>query len=377
MRSLIRLITKQAYRYVFKPVLFAREPDDAHSMIVKLGSVVQNLPIIGALPGLWAFRQPESLRQTVMGIVFSNPIGLSAGFDKNIQLAPLMKRVGFGFMTGGSVTAVESAGNARPWFYRLPKTKSLVVYAGLPNEGVRPISKRINDYSDDLFNDFPLIVSVAKTNAVFTADESVATDDYCATLTHLEANDRVSVYEINISCPNAYGGEPFTEPDMLDRLLSRVDELRLSRPVVVKMPIDLVWDDFQKLLDVITEHNVAGVTIGNLLKDRTRANLKDELSDGVKGGLSGMPTQAIADELIRQTFISYGDRLVIIGVGGVFSAEDAYRKIRLGASLIDMITALMFVGPQVVGDINAGLAKLLERDGYKNIADVIGIDAKE
>lgn len=377
MRSLIRLITKQAYRYIFKPFLFARKPDDAHSMIVKLGSRIQNWPIIGVLPGLWAFRQPESLRQTVMGVVFSNPIGLSAGFDKNIQLAPLMKRVGFGFMTGGSVTSVESTGNDRPWFYRLPKTKSLVVYAGLPNQGVKRISKRIKAYPQGLFKDFPLVVSVAKTNAVFTADESVAIDDYCATLTHLEANERVSVYEINISCPNAYGGEPFTEPDMLDRLLTRIDQLRLSRPVVVKMPIDLSWHDFQKLLDVITEHTVAGVTIGNLLKDRARANLKDELSDEVKGGLSGMPTQAIADELIRQTFINYGDRLVIIGVGGVFNAEDAYRKIRLGASLIDMITALMFVGPQVVGDINAGLVKLLERDGYKNVADVIGIDAQE
>ncbi len=375
MRLLVRSISGGAYRSIIKPILFHKSPDSVHSKTIKLGSRVQSMPLLGALPGLWAQPRDKRLRQTVMGVSFSNPIGLSAGFDKNIQLAPLLKRIGFGFMIGGSVTAVACDGNPRPWFYRLPRTRSLVVYAGLPNQGVKRISKRILQYPRQLFQDFPLVVSVAKTNAEFTVEESVAIDDYCASLVHLERNDRVAVYEINISCPNAYGGEPFTEPGMLDRLLRRIDALELTRPVIIKMPIDLEWGAFRELLEVIVRHDVRGVTIGNLLKNRSRAGLKDELPDTIKGGLSGMPTQPISNELIRQTYLHYGDKLTIIGVGGVFSVEDAYTKIRLGASLVGMITGLMFVGPQIVGEINAALLKLLERDGFTSIADVVGVDA--
>lgn len=309
-----------------------------------------------------------------MGLTFRNPIGLSAGFDKNVQMTPTMKRVGFGFETGGSVTAKECDGNPHPWFHRLPNSKSLVVHAGLPNHGILKISHYLAKYPRKMFREFPLVVSVAKTNNKENASDEEAIEDYCTSLRLLEDRNLCQMYEINISCPNTYGGEPFTDPVRLEQLLTRVDELKLTRPVTIKMPIDHTWKEFSALLDVIIQHDVQAVTIGNLLKDRKRAGLKDKLAKGIKGSLSGAPTRDVSTAHIRNTYREYGHLLKIIGVGGVFTAEDAYEKIRAGASLVGMITGMIFEGPQVVGQINRDLVKLLERDGYKSVADAVGAD---
>jgi dihydroorotate dehydrogenase (fumarate) len=177
---------------------------------------------------------------------------------------------------------------------------------------------------------------------------------------------------LNISCPNTYGGEPFTTPDRLDQLLSAVDRLRLKQPIFVKMPSHLSWREFDQLLRVIATHHIDGVTIGNLAKDRKAAKLSDPLPDTIKGGLSGKPTQKPTDDLICKTYLKYGKRFVIIGVGGIFTAEDAYRKIQLGASLVELITGMIFEGPQRIGQINQGIVALLERDGYKHISEAVG-----
>ena len=371
----LRSVTRLGYKHAAKPLLFRRHPDKVHADIVRLGKLLPHMLGVRAIPQAWAFHDARHLRQTLMGISFRNPVGLAAGFDKSVELGHLMKSVGFGFMTGGSVTAVACDGNPRPWFHRLPKSQSLVVHAGLPNPGITAVTGVIEHYPRGLFTDFPLIVSVAKTNAEFAAHDDVAIDDYCASLTKLEQSRRVAFYELNISCPNAYGGQPFTDADRLEQLLRRIDALKLTRPMVVKMPIGLSWSHTSALLDVIVRHTIAGVTIGNLLKDRHQVVLADELDDDIKGSLSGVPTRDISTETIRKTYRQYGDRLLVIGVGGIFSAEDAYAKIRAGASLVGLITGMIFEGPQLIGEINHGLVELLERDGYTHISQAIGADA--
>lgn len=371
MKSFVRLVTAICYKYVVKPILFRYSPDDVHAGLVRLGIRVQTTPLARSLPGLW-LASDERLSQSLLGMTFSNPVGLAAGFDKNIELLPLMRSVGFGFMTGGSVTAGSYDGNPRPWFHRLPKSSSLIVHAGLPNKGIETVASTLGAYKQTQTSGFPLIVSVAKTNSAATADESHAIDDYCQSLVRLETVSNVQMYEINISCPNTFGGEPFTSPDSLERLLTKIDELHLARPIVIKMPIDTSWQEFDELLGVIVQHQVSGVTIGNLLKDRSRAALQDEFDQNIPGGLSGRPTRDIATVLIQQTYQKYGDRLVIIGVGGVFSAHDAYEKICAGASLVELITGLIYVGPQLVGDINSELVSLLGADGFHNVSQAIG-----
>lgn len=374
MKKVIGKATKGAYRRIAKPILFKMHPDSVHSGLVKTSRVIQKTPLVRHAPRLWSY-QDDRLRQELMGLTFRNPIGLSAGFDKNVQMAPTMNSVGFGFMTGGSVTAKECDGNPHPWFYRLPATKSLVVHAGLPNHGILKVSRYLAKYPRKMFREFPLVVSVAKTNNKENASDDEAIEDYCTSLRILEDRNLCQMYEINISCPNTYGGEPFTDPVRLEQLLTRVDELKLTRPVTIKMPIDHSWKEFSALLDVIIQHDVQAVTIGNLLKDRKRADLKDKLAKGVKGSLSGAPTRDVSTAHIRNTYREYGHLLKIIGVGGVFTAEDAYEKIRAGASLIGMITGMIFEGPQVVGQLNRDLAKLLEKDGFASVSEAVGKDA--
>lgn len=323
-----------------------------------------------------AYENPERLGRVVHGVWFDNPIGLSAGFDKNFELPLMMRAIGFGFMEGGSVTHLPCAGNPRPWFHRLPRSKSLVVHAGLANQGVETVVHRLLSYPWGALSDFPLNISVALTNNKRLIDsEEQAIADYVGSLWYIRQARAGQLVTINISCPNTYQGEPFTVPRMLDRLLNEVDELHMTQPIFIKMPNHLPWHAFKGLLEVIVRHKVAGVTISNLAKREAGVTLQDELPDHIRGGLSGKPTWEQSNELIRRTYKAYGDRLTIIGVGGVFSAEDAYTKIRLGASLVELITGMIFEGPALIGQINKGLVELLERDGFDNVSQAVGVDA--
>ncbi len=369
-------LSSKAYTKAVKPLLFKQQPDTVHERLLQIGSRLQRLWVVRNLVhGVWAYENSAILGQEVLGISFRNPIGLSAGFDKNFELLPMLKSIGFGFMEGGSLTHEPCAGNPKPWFYRLPKTKSLVVYAGLANQGVTKIIERIKDYKPSTFTDFPLNLSVAKTNSKAAANEAEAIADYVGSLAQIKEAAVGSMITLNISCPNTFGGEPFTTPEMLERLLQKVDGVHMPQPIFIKMPADLDWPGFDKLLSVAAKHQIAGITISNLTKDRGQAKLMDQLPVTVKGGLSGKPTWELSNNLIRQTYKKYHARFVIIGVGGVFSAEDAYTKIKLGATLVELITGLIFEGPQLIGQINQALAALLERDGYQTIHDAIGVDS--
>ncbi len=370
-KRFVRTVSRLGYQKVAKPLMFRHEPDAVHKGLVRTSKKVQKVPGVRSLPKLWAHRD-AMLETKVFGVGFRNPVGLSAGFDKKIELPGIMRNVGFGWMTGGSVTWGEYEGNEGAWFHRLPKSKSLVVNAGLPSEGTSVVSERVGAYSAKLFDNFPLTVSVAKTNSKTSVGDAAGVRDYCKSLAVFDALEQVGVLEINISCPNTFGGEPFTTAGRLEKLLAAVDKLHLTKPVVIKMPINLPADEFDRLLDVIIRYKVAGVAIGNLLKDRSLAKLDDELPGSVKGNLSGKPTKDITTELVRRTYKKCGTKLTIIGIGGIMSAEDAYEKIKAGASLVGLITGLIYEGPQLVGEINRGLVRLLKADGYAHISEAVG-----
>lgn len=359
------------YKRIIKPLLFRRSPDAVHAGMVKTGRRVQAWSMLRRLTRTaLRYDNQAMLEQTIHGIAFPNPVGLSAGLDKNFEIASLMNAVGFGFMEGGSVTFESYSGNPRPWFHRLPVSESLVVNAGLPNHGVAAAIANIKQYSKKSLSDFPLNISVAKTNSPTACDDNTAIADYVGSLRLLQKAGVGDMYTLNISCPNAYGGEPFTSPDRLERLLAAIDQLKLQKPLFVKMPINLPWDEFKKLVDVANTHTVVGLTIGNLAKDRQA--VKHELPDSVKGNLSGKPTQRLSDALIKRTRGAYGNRFIIIGVGGVFTAEDAYTKVKNGADLVELVTGIIFNGPQLIGQINRELVKLLADDGYTNILQAVG-----
>lgn len=364
--------SQQLYKHAAKPLLFKIHPDIVHRRLIRAGSAIQRIGLARyALRSAWSYHNPKLLSQTIHDITFTNPIGLSAGFDKNFQLPPLLKSVGFGFMEGGSLTLNECAGNPGPWFHRLPKTKGLVVNAGLANHGVERIISRLLKYPPKTFADFPLNISVAKTNSPEACSDTAAIADYIGSLKALKRAKLGNMYTLNISCPNTYGGQPFTTPKLLERLLTAVDSLKLSVPVFIKMPAHLEWKEFKALADVAVKHSVAGLTISNLVY-REQINVKDPLPDNIKGKISGAASAPIANEFIKRTRQTYGERFIIIGVGGVFSADDAYEKIKLGANLVELITGMIFEGPQLMGQINEGIAARLEKDGFANVSEAVG-----
>lgn len=375
-RPILWKISRLLYIYVAKPLLFLVPPDKVHYGTIRLTSMVGSFGLTRGLVRL-IFKAPrnERLVQNYHDIEFTNPVGLAAGFDKNGQVVPMIAALGFGFGEVGSITADRCKGNDRPWFFRLPKTQSLVVNAGLANDGSRIIIDRLRSYSSKAIQNFPIILSVAKTNSRKVVDDKSGVIDYVESVKRASRESRITMIELNISCPNTFGGEPFTTPGRLELLLTAVDAVKAKQPIFIKMPTSLGWDEFKELLGVIIGHNVAGVTVSNLAKNRALLDIKDTLPDSVPGNLSGKPTVKSSNELIRQTYLGYGDKLTIIGVGGVFTAEDAYAKIRLGANLVELITGMIFRGPQLAAEINDGLSKLLVKDGYSHISEVIGIDA--
>lgn len=366
-------IRRFIYTRVAKPVLFSFSPDQAHSMTMKF------LSLAGGVPGLprtiQAFsvtRHPE-LEQEWQGMHFSSPVGLSAGMDKNGQAVPIMKAVGFGFTEVGSVTARRCEGNPRPWFYRLPKTKSLVVHAGLANHGVDVVVPRLERLARAFREDYPKILSIARTNDEAASSDEAGLEDFIITVKKALASPAVQIIELNISCPNAFAGERFTDPTLFAELLSRVANLKPHKQVFIKMPIELSWAKTKALIDVAdTSGIVTGLVFGNLKKDRKGIELKDELPDSVIGGLSGAPTRKKSTELVSNTYKEYGSRFVIVGVGGILTPEDAYEKIKAGATFVEFVTGLIMNGPQFVEEVNNGLVELMKRDGFAHISEAVG-----
>ncbi len=360
-------LSKFGYKKIVKPVLFKVSPDRVHSRMVKASSGMSSLPILLKTGKKWFTYKPAgSLAQDLAGLHFESPIGLAAGLDKNGQMMHVADMIGCGFTTVGSVTYEPRLGNKRPWFYRLPKSHSIIVHAGMPNKGLPDISLRLKHRPRSL----PTFVSVAVVAQQPEATPDMVIQDVLQAIEYIKDNKLAEALEINISCPNIQDKEFFTDPTYLDMLLSSVDQQNIRIPVFLKMPNRQQWADFEPMLDVITKHNVQGLTIANLIKDRENVTLRDQFDPSIKGGLSGLPTQQRATELIRRTRQKCGDRFILIGLGGIFTAKDAYEKLRAGANLVEVATGLIFEGPQVVNEINAGLEKLLKQDGYKTISEL-------
>ncbi|WKZ31081.1 MAG: quinone-dependent dihydroorotate dehydrogenase [Candidatus Dojkabacteria bacterium] len=359
------------YQRFYKPHLFRQDPETVHDKHLHSGTILGKSAVTRGLTSFAFSYSNPALQCEFDGVKYLNPVGLSAGFDKDANLMSIMPSVGFGFMDVGSVTYKPYEGNPQPRLYRLPKSEALVVYYGLKNEGSEVIIERVAKFQE---KDFHVNISIAKTNCKETSTLKGGIEDYYQCY-KLFADRKVgSAYEINISCPNTFGGEPFTTPDKLDPLLAKLRTVKTDKPLYIKMPINLDWGDFDALLQVAVKYKVNGVVIGNLTKVRDARLIKDEIPENIKGGISGKPTQELSDKLIYDTYAKYGKDLTIVGVGGIFSAEDAYRKIRHGASLVQLITGMIYQGPQLIGKINKGLVGLMQEDGYATISEAVGAD---
>lgn len=365
--SIRNQVLKFLYKNILKRIFFLGDPEAVHDSMQYVGVLLGKLYL-----GRWfthvlfGYGHP-ALEQTVAGIRFKNPVGLSAGFDKDAVLTDILPSVGFGFEEIGSVTGEACEGNEKPRLWRLKKSQSLLVYYGLKNRGAEEISRRL---AKKHFS-FPVGISVAKTNSEKTVDEEMGIADYGKAFSLFNEKNVGDYFTINISCPNAFGGEPFTDPGKLDRLLAAIRKVQCNKPVFIKMPAELSVPVVDEIISLARKYRITGFICTNLAKDRSNRHIKDRDVHSL-GGMSGKVVSELSDNLISYIYRKTKGEFVIIGVGGVFSAEDAYRKIKLGASLIQLITGMIFEGPQLISEINQGLVQLLHRDGYTSIAQAIG-----
>lgn len=355
------------YARALKPVFFRRDPEDVHDAMMRVGQFLGRFWLSKNMSrALFSFSDSR-LEQTILGIHFSNPIGLSAGFDKNAILTDILPSVGFGFAELGSVTGEPCVGNPKPRLWRLKESKSLLVYYGLKNDGCKKIAARLRGKKFDL----PFGVSIANTNDISTIETEAGVADYVKGFHEFQG---IGVYDtINISCPSTCGGQPFTDPVRLDALLCAIEKIETTKPIFLKISPDLSREQIDNIIAVCDRHrpHVQGIICSNLTKKRENEKILDA-DVPATGGMSGKVVADLANEQLRYIFERAGDRYVLIGCGGVSSAEDAYEKIKSGASLVQMITGMIYEGPQVVSEINRGLALLLHRDGYKNISEARG-----
>lgn len=365
-------LTAWGYRTLVKPLLFLIPPDHIHDRSLYTGDFLSRIPFIKTLfRTIYAYQDPL-LSQTIAGVQFSNPVGLAAGYDYDGYLTQILADLGFGFQTVGTVTYGTYPGNTPPMYGRLKESRSLWVNKGFKSMGVKKIVEKLTPLTFAV----PVGVSIGATNRPYENLETVLIE-YQRALLAAKKLKNISYLEINISCPNLVSHYSLYEPKSLNKLLNVVDSLQLKKPLFIKMPIDISVEQLHNLLDIIRRHQITGIIIGNLTKKRDNPRVFQVEAQQLPefGGLSGKPTQHLSDQLIKAAYRYAGKDLIIIGCGGIFSAADAYQKIKYGASLVQFITGMIYVGPQLPGQLNQDLAEMVARDGFSHLSEAIGLEA--
>ncbi len=361
------------YRNLLKPFLFLTDPEFIHERMLSLGEFLGSVTPFKHIISHALRLKHFPLHQKILGIEFTNPTGLSAGFDYEASLPFILPGLGFGFETIGTITNKPYRGNPPPRLGRLPESRSLLVNKGFKNKGVEYIIEKLKNKKFEI----PVGISIGRTNSQKLTTQAQSVKDVVdAFKTFEHGHVENAYYELNISCPNLFGNISFYPPKQLKELLDAMTLLKIKKPVFVKMPIEKNNKEFLDMLSVLSRYRfVKGVIIGNLQKNRKDpALVRKEVERCGKGNFSGKPCEQRSNELIGLAYKKYKKKFVIVGCGGVFSAQDAYKKIKLGASLVQLITGMIFNGPTVIAQINLELVSLLRADGFAHISEAIGKD---
>lgn len=350
------------YARFAKPLLFRLDAERAHHL------TVQGAALAGHIPGLTHLirtrtRPHPMLSQTLWGCAYASPLGLAAGLDKNAEAVPVFTALGFGFAEVGTVTPRSQPGNPAPRLFRLPQDAALINRMGFNNRGSGWMARQLRGPRHA-----PVWVNIGKNKD--TPNHHAARDyvDGVRALAQLADG-----FVINVSSPNTPGLRSLQTAAELGALTRAVlDEVRALRPglpVLVKLSPDMDDQDFADSVRAVRELGVAGLVVSNTTLSRDGLT---HASRHEAGGLSGRPLEARSTALVARAFQLTGGTLPIVGVGGVFTALDAYAKILAGASLVELYTSLVYGGPALPSQLNAGLVKLLRRDGFGHVREAVG-----
>jgi dihydroorotate dehydrogenase len=338
------------------PLLRGVDAETAHGLALKA--------LAAGLAGRERAPDDPILASEALGLRFRNPIGLAAGFDKDATaIAPLL-RLGFGFVEAGTVTPRPQAGNPRPRLFRLAEDAAVINRMGFNNAGLDSYLARLRDLRRPLPGVLGANVGVNKDGADPERDYPAL----CRAVAPLA--DYVT---INISSPNTPGLRDLQGEARLAGILAAVDPPALGKPVLVKLAPDLAEDALGPIVEACCAAGVAGLIVSNTTIARPETLRSPHR--GEAGGLSGTPLRERSTAMLRRAHRLAAGRLVLVGAGGVSSAEHAYEKIRAGAALVQLYTGFAYAGPALVPRLKSGLAALLRRDGLSRLSDAIGVEA--
>jgi dihydroorotate dehydrogenase len=365
------------YETVVRPLLFRLDPERAHNLALRSCELAGRFDVARrAARSAFGFRD-ERLRVSCGGLQFENPLGLAAGFDKNGRALPLLATLGFGHVEIGSVSGYRSEGNPRPRLFRIPQDGAIVVSYGVPNDGAEVISRRL----DGRPRPARLGINLVKTND--PARPAVEPDvylDYARSFELLQ--DHADYIALNMSCPNSPADRDFFDDlPRFDALLRRLRELPPRVPVFLKLKPTTDKGILREIVAIADAYPfVAGFSINLPAGKPAQLTLSatQERLERMPGAVGGRPVEQLINEVLATLYGILGpaSRYGLMAAGGVFTAADAYRKMRLGASAVQLYTGLVYRGPRVVREILAGLSEQLERDGFATAADAVGADAR-
>ena len=351
------------YRHVARPVLFAQDSEQIHNRTLAGLAVASRIPLACRLmEGL--FDVPE-LPITVGGLRFPNPLGLAAGLDKQAVAVPAWKAMGFGFSELGGVTWHGQTGNPQPRMFRAVADQALVNRMGFNNGGAPALALRLADWRrQGLWPAHPVGVNLGKSK-ITPLDQ--APDDYASSFEALR--DLADFFVVNVSSPNTPNLRQLQDRTALDEILAALQERNAvsQRPIWVKVAPDLSFDALDEILELVGPRQLAGLVATNTTI--TRPETHDPVAARIyreTGGLSGSPLRARSTEVIRHLHRQTRGKMPIIGVGGIFTTEDAWEKVSAGASLLQIYSGLVYEGPTIVRDLVEGLRDRLGNSSWES-----------
>ena len=339
-----------------RPLIFRLEAEKAHNLA---------LSALALLPAGTPAALDPMLRCRIAGIDFPGPVGLAAGFDKDGLIAHKMHHFGFGFAEIGTLTPLPQSGNPRPRLFRLSDDRAVINRMGFNNQGQIAASRRIAS--------MPREGRIIGLNIGANKDSADRIADYVSGVRTMAP--LADYLTINISSPNTPGLRTLQGREALNELLRAVTAARsadVAAPIFLKVAPDLAPADIDDIARCVIDHRIDALIVSNTTI--SRPPMRSPLA-GEAGGLSGAPLHDLALTRLRDFRAALGPELPLIGAGGIATADQAYARIRAGASLVQLYSAMVFEGPGIAARINKGLKALLRRDGLSNISQAVGMDA--
>lgn len=368
------------YESFIRPILFSQDSEKIHDQTLKaLSYASRHKAACDALASLYV---PGELAVEVLGLKFPNPVGLAAGMDKQAAAVPVWASLGFGFTELGGVTWQAQPGNPAPRMFRAVSQEALINRMGFNNPGAEAMAARLADWrKEGRWPKHPVGINLGKSKNAPLAD---AAQDYSKSFRALWSY--ADFFVVNVSSPNTPGLRQLQDRAALDEILAALQEANhqlaqsaaptTTKPILVKVAPDLSFEALDEILESAGPRQVAGIVATNTTITRPTSNDSDvQQIYAEAGGLSGRPLSARSTECVRHIFRQTGGKLTIIGVGGIFDANDAWDKIVAGASLLQLYTGLVYRGPGVVKEIIDGLRGRLQENGFTRISQAVGFKA--